>query len=237
MMGQHQIPDDIIVLKERQGYVPTDEEIVNYANWLGLVDGEDDDLVWIPRKAMCSSLPKPWKPCKARDTGEVRPVCPRCPQHSCPPPSTAGPAGLTSAAGWAHGPHGRLQWAAQGAIPDPPPFLSSSPLPLSSHTAPLVASTPLRRGRSSTSTPPRASPSGTTPRTTTGPTSSPSAKTRRSVSSRAGNRVRFSPRTEGVAGRGGGGTRAERGSGRPQAQAHAIPLSLPLPRGLVLVCL
>ena len=39
-------------------YEPTQEEIVNYANWLGLEDGEDDDLMWIPRKAMRSSLPK-----------------------------------------------------------------------------------------------------------------------------------------------------------------------------------
>jgi myosin heavy subunit len=70
-LGDHMIPDDIIVLKERAGYEPTEEEIMNYANWLGLVEGEDDDLLWIPRKAMRSSLPKPWKPCKARDTGEV----------------------------------------------------------------------------------------------------------------------------------------------------------------------
>ena len=39
-------------------YEPTQEEIVNYANWLSLVDGEDDNLMWIPRKAMRSSLPK-----------------------------------------------------------------------------------------------------------------------------------------------------------------------------------
>lgn len=71
MLGQHSVPDDIIVLKERQGYEPTEEEIANYANWLGLVEEEDDDLLWIPRKAMRSSLPKPWKPCKAKDTGEV----------------------------------------------------------------------------------------------------------------------------------------------------------------------
>jgi hypothetical protein len=58
LMSAHQIPDDIIVLKERQGYEPTQEEIQNYAEWLGLVAEEDDDLMWIPRKAMRSSLPK-----------------------------------------------------------------------------------------------------------------------------------------------------------------------------------
>jgi len=58
LMSAHQIPDDIIVLKERQGYEPTEEEIQNYAEWLGLVAEEDDDLMWIPRKAMRSSLPK-----------------------------------------------------------------------------------------------------------------------------------------------------------------------------------
>ena len=66
----HEVPDDIIVLKERAGYEPTVEEIDNYAEWLGLEDDEDH-LMWIPRKAMSSPLPKPWKPCKARDTGEV----------------------------------------------------------------------------------------------------------------------------------------------------------------------
>ena len=35
------------------------------------MEEEDDDLMWIPKKAMRSSLPKPWKPCKAKDTGEV----------------------------------------------------------------------------------------------------------------------------------------------------------------------
>ena len=66
----HEVPDDIIVLKERLGYEPTDEEILNYAEWLGLKEGEEH-LMWIPRKAMRSPLPKPWKPCKARDTGDV----------------------------------------------------------------------------------------------------------------------------------------------------------------------
>ena len=66
----HEVPDDIIVLKERLGYEPTEEEIQNYAEWLGLKEGEEH-LMWIPRKAMRSPLPKPWKPCKARDTGDV----------------------------------------------------------------------------------------------------------------------------------------------------------------------
>ena len=61
-----------VILEEDidENYEPTDAEIEEYANWLGMTFPEDDDLRWIVREGLKASLPKDWKPCKTGD-GEV----------------------------------------------------------------------------------------------------------------------------------------------------------------------
>jgi hypothetical protein len=48
---------------------PTEAEIEEYAQWLGMT-AEDDDLRWIAREGLKAPLPEHWKPCKTAD-GEV----------------------------------------------------------------------------------------------------------------------------------------------------------------------
>ena len=60
-------PDDITVLKEHAFYVPSKEEVYEYAKWLGMKFDEgssDKDHVWIAWKAMRCPLPAPWIACK-----------------------------------------------------------------------------------------------------------------------------------------------------------------------------
>jgi centrosomal protein CEP164 len=69
-------------------YVPGDEEVVEYAKWLGMELDKDQDLFWIAREALMvthtiickqsfphqlqqAPLPKNWKPCKTKDTGDI----------------------------------------------------------------------------------------------------------------------------------------------------------------------
>ena len=52
------------------GDEPTDAEIEEYANWLGMTAPEDDDLRWIAREGLKAPLPEHWKPCKTSD-GEI----------------------------------------------------------------------------------------------------------------------------------------------------------------------
>ena len=53
-----------------QTYEPTEAEIDEYAQWLGMVSPDDDDLRWIPREGLKAPLPEHWKACKTSD-GEV----------------------------------------------------------------------------------------------------------------------------------------------------------------------
>jgi len=46
----YSIPDNITILKEREEYIPTEQEVNAYADYLGFVDGEDDHLRWIPTR-------------------------------------------------------------------------------------------------------------------------------------------------------------------------------------------
>eukprot|EP00961_Rhodomonas_salina_P049400 663552-Rhodomonas_salina.1 len=55
---EEELPDD---------YEPTQEEILEYAKWLGMDQDEDKDLYWIAREGLKAPLPENWKPCK---TGE-----------------------------------------------------------------------------------------------------------------------------------------------------------------------
>ena len=51
-------------------YEPTEEEIVEYAQWLGMAESEDRELFWIARQGLKAPLPKDWKPCRSPD-GEI----------------------------------------------------------------------------------------------------------------------------------------------------------------------
>eukprot|EP00930_Biecheleria_cincta_P099569 TRINITY_DN91196_c0_g1_i1.p1 TRINITY_DN91196_c0_g1~~TRINITY_DN91196_c0_g1_i1.p1 ORF type:complete len:995 (-),score=206.20 TRINITY_DN91196_c0_g1_i1:108-3092(-) len=57
----------IAVLQEKvdETYEPTDKEINDYAEWLGMDAEEDKDLFWIARKGLKTPLPKPWQPCES----------------------------------------------------------------------------------------------------------------------------------------------------------------------------
>ena len=61
-----------VILEEDidENYEPTDAEIEEYAQWLGMISPDDDDLRWIAREGLKAPLPEHWKPCKTSD-GEV----------------------------------------------------------------------------------------------------------------------------------------------------------------------
>jgi len=63
---------DSVVLEEVNdpNYEPEQEEIEEYAEWLGMDLQEDKNLLWIAREGIKAPLPHPWKPCKAPN-GEV----------------------------------------------------------------------------------------------------------------------------------------------------------------------
>lgn len=48
---------------------PTESEIAEYGNWLGL-DAEDSDLVWIAKQALQTAIPAPWVECQTEE-GDV----------------------------------------------------------------------------------------------------------------------------------------------------------------------
>jgi len=64
---------DSVVLEEEidPDYEPTENEVVEYAKWLGMDMEEDKDLVWIAREGLKAPLPDNWKPCKTLDTLEI----------------------------------------------------------------------------------------------------------------------------------------------------------------------
>lgn len=86
---------DSIILEEEidPNYNPTEDEVVEYAKWLGMDVQEDRDLLWIAREGLKvrrrrlrdsrealmvsfavlhqAPLPENWKPCKTVDTGEI----------------------------------------------------------------------------------------------------------------------------------------------------------------------
>lgn len=72
--GGFQAPGgDSIVLEEEidPSYEPTQEEVLEYAKWLGMDTVEDSDLLYIAREGLKAPLPDKWKPCKTGDTEEV----------------------------------------------------------------------------------------------------------------------------------------------------------------------
>lgn len=45
-------------------YEPTDDEIIEYGEYLGMDIEEDSDLLWIAREGLKCKLPSDWKACK-----------------------------------------------------------------------------------------------------------------------------------------------------------------------------
>ena len=58
-----------VVLEEDipEDYEPTEEEILEYAKWLGMDIELEKDLFWIAREGLKAPLPENWKPCKTGD--------------------------------------------------------------------------------------------------------------------------------------------------------------------------
>jgi len=50
-----------------QSFVPTEGEIDEYADWLGMDKETEADLRWIAKEALQALLPGPWQPCEAGD--------------------------------------------------------------------------------------------------------------------------------------------------------------------------
>jgi centrosomal protein CEP164 len=42
-------------------YVPTEDEVIEYAKWLGMDLKKDKDLYWIAREGLKAPLPADWK--------------------------------------------------------------------------------------------------------------------------------------------------------------------------------
>lgn len=65
-------PSDSIILEEEidPNYVPTENEVLEYATWLGMDLEKDRDLFFIAREGLKAPLPENWKPCKT--TGESK---------------------------------------------------------------------------------------------------------------------------------------------------------------------
>jgi centrosomal protein CEP164 len=49
---------------------PSEQEVLDYAEWLGMEFPEDEELMWLAREGLKAPIPKEWKPCKT-DGGEV----------------------------------------------------------------------------------------------------------------------------------------------------------------------
>ncbi|KAJ3331640.1 hypothetical protein HDU76_002647 [Blyttiomyces sp. JEL0837] len=50
-----------------ESYEPTEEEILEYAKFLGMDPDEDKHLFWIARESLKAPLPPNWKPCQTED--------------------------------------------------------------------------------------------------------------------------------------------------------------------------
>jgi hypothetical protein len=63
---------DSVILEEEfdPNYEPTEDEIIEYAQFLQMDLHEDQDLFWIAREGLKAPLPAPWKPCRT-ETNEV----------------------------------------------------------------------------------------------------------------------------------------------------------------------
>lgn len=68
----HEVADSIVLEEEIDpNYVPSENEVIEYAKWLGMDLEKDLDLFWIAREGLMAPLPKSWKPCKTKDTEDI----------------------------------------------------------------------------------------------------------------------------------------------------------------------
>ena len=65
-MGDAKGAENIVLEEEMdENYEPTEQEILEYAEWLGMdLKGKDKDLEWIAKEGLKAPLPAPWKPCQ-----------------------------------------------------------------------------------------------------------------------------------------------------------------------------
>ncbi|KAK3279248.1 hypothetical protein CYMTET_12856 [Cymbomonas tetramitiformis] len=65
-------PGESIVLEEEidENYEPTQDEILEYARWLGMDVEKEKELLWLAREGLKAPLPEHWKPCKSPE-GEI----------------------------------------------------------------------------------------------------------------------------------------------------------------------
>jgi centrosomal protein CEP164 len=63
--------DTILEEQIDSNYVPTDDEVIKYAKWLGMDLVEDRHLFWIAKQGLTTPLPEDWKACKTYDTNEI----------------------------------------------------------------------------------------------------------------------------------------------------------------------
>lgn len=63
------VGDGIIVLEESldPSYEPTEDEIDEYAEWLGMDPDTDGPLMWIAREGLLATLQDPWRVCETAD--------------------------------------------------------------------------------------------------------------------------------------------------------------------------
>ena len=61
-----------VILEEEidPNYEPTEEEILEYASWLGMDPEIDQEYLYIAKEGLKAPLPEPWKPCKTKE-GEI----------------------------------------------------------------------------------------------------------------------------------------------------------------------
>ncbi|KAG5187952.1 hypothetical protein JKP88DRAFT_161515, partial [Tribonema minus] len=71
--GAGSVQGDSIILEEEidPNYVPTEEEVMEYAKWLGMDLDKDRGMFWIAKEGLKAPLPEHWKPCKTVDTEEI----------------------------------------------------------------------------------------------------------------------------------------------------------------------
>ena len=68
--SQAQTTESVVLEEELpEDYEPTQDEIIEYAKWLGMDtdSGKDTDLYWIAREGLKAPLPENWKPCQTGD--------------------------------------------------------------------------------------------------------------------------------------------------------------------------
>jgi hypothetical protein len=57
----------IVLTYDIDGYEPSEQEVKEYAEWLGMDMEDDASLVWIARDGLKAQVPKPWRPCQSTD--------------------------------------------------------------------------------------------------------------------------------------------------------------------------